>query len=102
MPVDRTHITHQARYLLRDGAALRCVLAFDTGDGDGRARWKVLLPGPAGTEDLCSIHQFLRPDAAQLTAWLTPNVSADAATELATAVHASPPPAAGWQRMTDE
>jgi hypothetical protein len=84
---------------MRDGAALRCILTFDKGeDGSGPAAWKILLPGPAGTEDLYGSHEFLRPDAAQLTAWLTSVVGADAAAELATAVDTDPPPGSAWQR----
>jgi hypothetical protein len=99
MTVDRTDIAHETRYELRNGAGLRCVLAFDTGpDGRGPAMWKILLPGPAGTEDLYGTQEFLRPDAAQLTGWLTATVGRDAATELAAAVDADPPHAANWQR----
>jgi hypothetical protein len=48
MAVERAHITRRARYLLRDGAAVRCVLTFDIGpDGGGPAVPKILLPtGP--------------------------------------------------------
>ncbi len=102
MAVERSHVDHETRYVVRDGTALRCVLAFDTGEGGGGpAVWKILLPGPAGTEDLYGLHEFLRPDAAQLSAWLTPIVGPDAAAELATAVDADPPHAAGWQRLAD-
>jgi hypothetical protein len=31
MAAERAHITRQARYVLRDGAAVRSVLTFDTG-----------------------------------------------------------------------
>jgi len=78
------------------------MLTFDTGqDGGGPAVWKVLLPGPTGTEDLYGTQEFARPDAEQLTAWLAPIVGRDAATELAIAVDADPPHSASWQRMTD-
>jgi hypothetical protein len=101
MTVERTYVAHQTRYALRDGEALRCVLAFDTGpDGGGPAEWKILLAGPAGNEDRYGSHEFLRPDAAQLIAWLAPIVGPDAATELATAVDADPPHSAAWQRTT--
>jgi hypothetical protein len=36
--------------------------------------WKILLPGPDGTEDLYATQRFLRPDAEQLRAWLAPVV----------------------------
>jgi hypothetical protein len=102
MTVERAHIGHATRYALRDGPALRCVLAFDTGEeGSTSAAWKVLLPGPAGTEDLYGTRQFDRPDADELTAWLAPIVGEDAAAELASAADASPPPEASWRRPTD-
>jgi hypothetical protein len=102
MSVERTQTSHRTRYTLRDGSELRCELVFDTGeDGVGPPVWKVLLPGPAGTEDLYSVHEFLGPDAAQLGAWLEPIVGRDAAAELATAVDASPPDTAGWQYPAD-
>jgi hypothetical protein len=102
MPVKRTYMPPQTRYALRRGAALRSVLAFDTGqEGEGPAVWKILLPGPAGSEDLYGAREFRGPDAAQLTAWLTPIVGGKAAAELVAAVDADPPPAAGWQRTTE-
>jgi hypothetical protein len=102
MTVERTYIAHQTRYALRDGARLRCVLTFDTGPDDrGPAVWKILVAGPAGIEDRYGAHEFLRADAAQITAWLAPIVGPDAATELATAVDADPPHSAAWQRTTD-
>jgi hypothetical protein len=102
MAVERTHIAHQTRYELRQGTALRGVLAFDAGEeGEGPAVWKILLPGPAGREDLYGTREFRGPDAARLSAWLTPIVGGEAAAELVTAVDADPPPAAGWQRTTD-
>jgi hypothetical protein len=98
MTVQRTNVGHQTRYAMQDGAARRCILTFDKGeDGGGPAVWKILLPGPAGTEDLYGVHEFLKPDAAQLTAWLTPIVGPDAAAELAMAVDAEPPPGGSWQ-----
>jgi hypothetical protein len=101
MAVERTHIAGETRYELRNGTALRCVLAFDTGPGSrGPAVWKILFPGPAGTENLYATHEFQMPDAAELTAWVTPLVGGDAAAELVTAVNADPPPAADWQRTT--
>lgn len=98
MTVERSYAGCAVRFTLLDGGTVRCVLAFDTGEeGSGPAVWKILLPGPTGTQDLLSVHEFLRPDAAQLTAWLTPVVGAEAATELAKAVDADPPATADWQ-----
>jgi hypothetical protein len=56
--------------------------------------WKILLPGSEGTDELRGTHQFLTPDAEQLTAWLSPIIGVGRATELADAVDASPPPTA--------
>jgi hypothetical protein len=70
-------------------------------DGSGPAVWKILVAGPAGIEDRYGAREFLRADAAQITAWLEPIVGPDAATELATAVDAEPPHSAAWQRKTD-
>jgi hypothetical protein len=96
--VERAHIAHETRYAVRDGTRLVGVLAFDAGPaGTGPSVWKILLPGPQGTEDLYGTHEFLRPDGAQLTVWLTPIVGQDAATQLAAAVDAEPPRAARWQ-----
>jgi hypothetical protein len=102
MTVERTHTSHETQYALRDGGALRCILVFDAGeDGGGPAAWKILLPGPDGTEDLYGAREIVRPNAAEITAWLTPMVGADAAAELARAVDASPPRAAGWPHGAD-
>jgi len=99
MTVDRAHIGHETRYALRDGADVRCLLVFDTGEeGSNAAEWKILIPDPAGNADLYGTHQFLRPDAGQLTAWLAPIVGPDAAAELAAAADASPPPTSSWER----
>jgi hypothetical protein len=103
MTVERSHIGHLTRYTVRDGAAVRCDLAFDTGEGGtGPAEWKILLPGPAGDEELYGVHRFMRPDAAQLTNWLTPIVGLDAAAELAEAVDADPPDDADWEHSGDQ
>jgi hypothetical protein len=103
MTVERAHIDHLTRYTVRDGAALRCLLVFDTGEGGrGPAEWKILLPGPGGTEQLYGAHRFMRPDAAQLTNWLTAIVGPDAAAELAEAVDAHPPHDADWQHSADQ
>ncbi len=99
MTVDRTFIGHETRYTLRDGAELRCVLAFDTGqDGSGPAAWKILLPSRLGAENLYATRSGPEPDAAGLTAWLTPVVGQGAAAELALAVDADPPHSAARQR----
>ena len=78
MSIERTHIGHQTRYELRDQAGLSCVLTY-TADPDEPATWKILLPGPGGTEDLYGTQRFISPDAAQLQAWLTRIVGADRA-----------------------
>lgn len=102
MTVERTHIGHETRYALRNGAAVHCILAFDAGpDGRGPAVWKILFPGQNGAEDLYGAQGFVRPDEAQLTTWLTPIAGQDAATQLARAVDADPPPAAAWRRPAD-
>jgi hypothetical protein len=72
MSVERTHTGHETRYELRDGAALVCVLIFGQPEIE-QAAWKILLPGPAGTEDLYASERFLTPDARQLQTWLTPS-----------------------------
>jgi hypothetical protein len=95
--VERTQAGHRTRYELRDNAALRCVLTYG-GPGIEPAAWKILLPGPGGTEDLYGTEQFLTPDARQLQAWLSPIVGARHAAELADAVDADPPLTSGWER----
>jgi hypothetical protein len=100
MGVERTHAGHQTRYELRDGAALSCVLTY-TADPDQPAAWKVLLPGPGGTEDLYGTERFPSADAGRLEAWLSPLVGGDHAAELASAVDAAPPPQAAWQPRHD-
>ena len=97
MSVERTQSGHQIRYELRDGGALVCVLIFGQPEIDPAA-WKILLPGPAGTEDLYATKQFRAPDARQLQAWLTPMVGAGHAAELTGAVDAQPPLTSGWER----
>jgi hypothetical protein len=100
MTVERTHAGHQTRYEIRDGAGFVCALTY-TADPDEPATWKVLLPGPDGTEDLYGTHRFADPDAARLEAWLSPLIGSDRAAELAAAVDASPPPSAGWRPHAD-
>jgi hypothetical protein len=97
MTVERTQTGHQTRYVLLDGDATSCVLTY--GEFDlVPAVWKILLPGPDGTEDLYGTEQPLTPSAPQLRKWLAPIVGADRAAELATAVDAEPPKTSGWQR----
>jgi hypothetical protein len=95
MSVERTHAGHQTRYELRDHDRLSCALTY-TADPGEPAIWKILLPGPGGTEDLYGTQRFPAPSAAQLTAWLRPIVGPDRAAQLAAAVDTSPPPPAGW------
>jgi hypothetical protein len=98
MTVERTHdLDHQTRYELHGDAGLACVLTY-TAAPDEPAIWKILLPGPGGTEDVYGTHHFLTPDAGQLQAWLTPVVGSHHAAELADAVDAAPPHAAGWRQ----
>ena len=42
---------------------MSCVLTYAT-DPDEPATWKILLPGPGGTEDLYGTERFPDPDAA--------------------------------------
>ena len=100
MSVERTHAGHQTRYELRDEAGLSCVLTY-TADPDEPATWKILLPGPGGTEDLYGTQRFPDPDAARLQAWLSPIVGSGHAAELARAVDAAPPPPAAWRPRSD-
>jgi hypothetical protein len=96
MSVDRSHVGHQTRYELRDEKGLTCVLTY-TADPDEPATWKILLPGPGGTEDLYGTERFADPDAALLQAWLSPIIGGDHAAELVAAVDAAPPPPAAWR-----
>jgi hypothetical protein len=98
--VNRTHAGHQTRYELRDQAGLSSVLTY-TADPDEPATWKILLPGPGGTEDLYGTQRFPSPDAARLEAWLSPVVGGDHAGELVRAVEAAPPAAAAWRPRGD-
>jgi hypothetical protein len=100
MGINRTHVGHQTRYELRDQAGPSCVLTY-TADPQEPAAWKILLPGPGGTEDLYGTRHFVAPDAAQLEAWLAPVVGPDRAAELVAAVEAAPPLAAAWRRSGD-
>ena len=97
MTVERTHADHQTRYALDEGAGLSCVLTY-TAVADEPATWKILLPGPGGTEDLYGTQRIATPDAGRLRAWLTPVIGADRAAELAAAVDAAPPPTANWRQ----
>jgi hypothetical protein len=71
MTVERTQLGHQTRYVLRDGDVLSCVLTFGTAEMTPPA-WKILLPGPGGT---------------------------DRAAGLADAVNADPPLTSNWRRQ---
>jgi hypothetical protein len=97
MSVERTHTGQEIRYELRQGGALVCVLIFGQPEVEP-AVWKILLPGPAGTEDLYATKRFRTPDARQLQAWLTPIVGTGSAAELTGAVDAEPPLTSGWDR----
>lgn len=97
MTIERTHAGHQTRYELRDEAGLACVLTY-TADPDEPATWKILLPGPGGTEDLYGTQRVPDPDAAQLRAWLTPIIGSDHAAELARASMSAPPSPTAWPR----
>jgi len=97
MSVTRTHASHQTRYELRDQRAGKsCVLTY-TAVPSEPATWKILQPGPGGTEDLYGTQRFPSPDAGQLQAWLGPVIGRDEAAELASAVDAAPPPTAAWK-----
>lgn len=100
MTVERTHAGHQTRYEIRDSTGLACALTY-TADPEAPASWKILLPGPGGTEDLYGTQQFADPDAARLEAWLSPLVGSDRAAELAEAVEAAPPQPAAWRPRSD-
>jgi hypothetical protein len=103
MTVERTHISHETRYTMRDGDVLRCVLVFDTGeDGGGPAAWKILLSGPHDTQDLYGTRAAYESDGRQIEAWLAGVVGPGAAAELAKAVEADPPRAADWLRRPDQ
>ena len=97
MSVERTERGHQIRYDLRHGATLVGALVFGQPEIE-LAAWKILLPGPGGTEDLYATERFQAPDARQLRAWLAPIVGAGPAAELTDAVDAQPPPTSGWER----
>jgi hypothetical protein len=95
MNVERTHGDYQTRYELRDEGKLSCALVF-TAEPEEPATWKILLPGPDGTENLYGTERFADPDAAQLQAWLSPLIGSDRASDLAEAVDANPPENASW------
>jgi hypothetical protein len=97
MTVDRTLADHQTRYELHDDAGVSSTLTFTAEPGEP-ATWKILLPGPDGTEDLYGTERFLDPDAERLQSWLSPLIGNDRATEFADAVDAAPPPEAAWKQ----
>jgi hypothetical protein len=94
--VQRTFANHQTTYELRDDSGLSCVLTY-TAAPDEPATWKILMPGPDGTEDLFGARQFPNPDSAQLQSWLSAVIGAERAAELADAVDAAPPPPSAWR-----
>jgi len=96
MAVQRTFANHQTTYELRGDSGLGCVLTY-TAAPDEPAIWKILMPGPDGTEDLYGTHQFLNPDYAQLRSWLSAVIGEERAAELAAAVDAAPPPPSAWR-----
>jgi hypothetical protein len=102
MTVDRTHnLNHQTRYELRDDTGLAGTLTY-TAEPDEPGSWKILLPGPGGTEDLYGTRQSTEPDADWLQFWLTPIIGGDQAAELAAAVDAAPPDSAAWRHHTGD
>jgi hypothetical protein len=98
LTVDISHRGNETIYRLRDEAGRRCMLAFDASH-DAQAVWKIVLPGPGGTDELYGTHRFEPPDAGHLRAWLEPIVGADQAAELVSAVEAQPPAEADWKRQ---
>jgi hypothetical protein len=96
MSVDRTHAERVTRYDLRDGITLVCTLTFG-GLEDEAPTWKILLPGPGGTEDLYGTERFLKPGADRPRAWLAPIVGAESAAQLTAAVAAEPPTTSSWE-----
>jgi len=75
MTVERTHGGHLTRYALHDDGALVCELTFG-GPTREQASWKILLPGPDGTEGVYAAERLLTPGGEQLRAWLAPIVGA--------------------------
>jgi hypothetical protein len=97
MTVERTrNLNYQTRYELRGDAGLKSALTY-TAEPDEPASWKILLPGPDGTEDLYGARQSTEPDADWLKSWLTPIIGVDQAAELAAAVDDAPPDSAAWR-----
>jgi hypothetical protein len=101
MTVDRTHtMNHETRYDLRSddsqGDGLAATLVY-TAEPDEPATWKILLPGPDGTEDLYGSRPSTDPNADWLRSWLTPIIGGDQAAELAAAVNDAPPASAAWR-----
>ena len=95
MTVARTYANHETRYELRDQTGPSCVLSY-TADNESYepATWKILKPGPGGTEDLYAAEQFSGVDDARLRSWLSPLIGSNRAAELVDAVDAEPPAAA--------
>jgi hypothetical protein len=97
MTIDRTQAGHQTRYVLRYGGTESCMLTYGAAE-IGPALWKILLPGPGGTDAIYGTEQFLSPDAGRLRSWLASVVGDDRAAGLTGAVDAQPPAASGWTR----
>jgi len=96
MTVLRSHADHQTRYELRDDDDAFVAALTYTADPSEPATWKILLPGPGGTEDLYGTQRITAPDAGRVRSWLTPLIGEERAGELAGAVDTSPPPTASW------
>jgi hypothetical protein len=96
--VERTQVGHETRYTLREGDLLSCVLTYGEFENVPPS-WKILLPGPTGTEDLHGTRRFPEPDASLLRGWLAAIVGAERADALAEAVDAEPPRTSGWRRQ---
>lgn len=102
MTVDRTQLGRKTTYALREDGTPACVLTFGAVQSDAEPEgWKILLPGPGGTEDLYGAERFLTPSASLLREWLAPIVGDDHAAELVAAVESEPPRTSGWQRQDD-
>ena len=99
MGVQRTFGNHQTTYELRDDSGLSCVLTYTAAPGEPSI-WKILMPGPGGTEDLFGTRQFPDPDYAQLQSWLSAVIGAERAAELAAAVDAAPPLPSAWRSLS--
>jgi hypothetical protein len=95
MTIDRIQAGDQTRYVLRSGGTESCMLTYGAAES-APDLWKILLPGPEGTDAIYGTEQFLTPDAGRLRSWLASVVGADRAAELTNAVNAQPPLTSGW------